>query len=97
MMDYVDRFVIAEAGSPLRENPNYPLRALHAVDNVCREAFGFNATGYEPQLCPRAEPAATKKPKPPTEVGPCQPPPGGCGMHWEWHGDPECVCVEVLY
>ncbi|HET6846930.1 MAG TPA: hypothetical protein VFH29_08840 [Anaerolineales bacterium] len=97
MMDYVDRFVIAEAGSPIRENPNYPLRALYAFDNGCREAFGFVATGYEPQLCPRAEPEATKKPKPPTAVGPCQPPSGGCGMHSEWHGDPECRCVEVLY
>jgi len=99
-LDYVDRFTIAEAGSPLRENSNYPLKALFAFDNVCREAFGFDATGYEPQLCPRAEPTATKKPKPPTEVPPpssCQPPPAGCGNHFQWLGEPDCRCQEVLY
>jgi hypothetical protein len=96
-LDYIDRFTIAEAGSPVRDNSNYPLKALFAVDNVCREAFGFTATGYEPQLCPK-EPPATKRPKPPTEEPPpsgCQPPPDGCGIHSEWHGEPQCRCVEV--
>jgi hypothetical protein len=96
-LDYVDRFTPGEAGSPIRDNPNYPLKSLYLVDNVCREAFGFIATGYEPQLCPRTEPEATRKPKPPPPPGECQPPSGGCGMHHEWHGEPECVCVEVLY
>lgn len=62
-LDYVDRFTIVQAGSPVRDNGNYPLKELYAVDNVCREAFGFKATGYEPQLCPRETPPATKKPK----------------------------------
>ena len=95
-LDYVDRFTLGEAGSPIRDNPNYPLKALYLVDNACREAFGFIATGYEPQLCPRAEPEATRKPKTPPP-GECQPPSGGCGMHYEWHGEPDCVCVELLY
>jgi hypothetical protein len=97
-LDYVDRFTFAEAGSPVCEYPNYPLKALFAVDNVCREAYGFIATGYEPQLCPKPEAVPTKKPRstepPPTG---CQPPPSGCGSHSEWHGEPECRCVEVLY
>jgi hypothetical protein len=71
-LDYVDRFTIAEAGSPVRDNKNYPLKALFAVDNVCRAPFGFKPTGYEPQLCPSTAPPATKKPKP-TAV---PPPPG---------------------
>jgi hypothetical protein len=81
-MDYVDRFTAAEAGSPVRDNKNYPLGAIFAVDSVCRAAFGFNATGYEPQLCPSTEPPATKRPRtpsPPTEgpvLGP--PPPALC-------------------
>ncbi len=61
-MDYNDRFTIAEAGSPIRANPNYPLKALFAVDNVCRAAFGFHVTGEEPQLCPSLAPPATKAP-----------------------------------
>lgn len=61
-MDYNDRFTIAQAGSPIRNNPNYPLKALFAVDNVCRAAFGFKPTGYEPQLCPNLAPPATKRP-----------------------------------
>lgn len=55
-LDYVDRFTEAEAGSPVKDKKYYPLGALFAVDNTCQEAFGFEPTGYEPKLCPRAEP-----------------------------------------
>ncbi len=55
-LDYVDRFTEAEAGSPVKDKKYYPLGALSAVDNTCQEAFGFEPTGYEPKLCPRAEP-----------------------------------------
>jgi hypothetical protein len=94
-LDYVDRFTLPDAGSPVRDNKYYPLRALYLFDNACREAFGFNPTGYEPQLCPRIELEATRKPKVPTVVGPCQPPPNGCGSHSVWLGEPLCTCVEV--
>jgi hypothetical protein len=52
-MDYVDRFTEEEAGSPVRDNKYYPLKALYAVDNVCREVFGFtgNVLKQEPQRC----------------------------------------------
>jgi hypothetical protein len=50
-LDYVDRYTEEEAGSPVRGNPNYPLKALYAVDNVCRQVFGFSGTGQEPQRC----------------------------------------------
>ncbi len=50
-LDYVDRFTEAEAGSPERNEEFYPLKALYAVDNVCREAYGFTGTGQEPQRC----------------------------------------------
>jgi hypothetical protein len=52
-MDYVDRFTEFEAGSPIKSSKFYPLKALYAVDNVCRETYGFPGTGQEPQLCPR--------------------------------------------
>ena len=50
-MDYVDRFTKEEAGSPVRDQGNYPLKALYGVDNVCREVFGFTGTKQEPQRC----------------------------------------------
>jgi hypothetical protein len=50
-LDYVDRFTEAEAGSPVRSDQYYPLKALYGVDNVCREAFGFTGTKQEPQRC----------------------------------------------
>jgi hypothetical protein len=68
-LDYVDRIPESEAGSPIKDKLNYPLKALFAVDNSCREAFGFKATGYEPQLCPR-EPPATRQPRTPNPPSP---------------------------
>jgi hypothetical protein len=68
-LDYVDRFPIVEAGSPVKDNQNYPLKSLFLVDNTCREAFGFEATGYEPQICP-VEPTPTKEPKAPPDNTP---------------------------
>ena len=50
-LDYVDRFTESEAGSPQREDKYYPLKALYAVDNTCRQAYGFTGTGQEPQRC----------------------------------------------
>jgi hypothetical protein len=90
-LDYVDRFKESEAGSPVRDKSSYPLKALCAVDNVCREAFGFGPTGYEPQLCPREAPA-TGQPKSTPSV--CEAPPAGCpdGTHWS---EVLCACVGV--
>ena len=51
-LDYVDYFTEKEAGSPVRENPNYPLKELYAVDNTCLQAFGFSPSRYEPKICP---------------------------------------------
>ncbi len=50
-LDYVDRFTEEQAGSPEKAEKYYPLKALYAVDNVCREAFGFTGTNQEPQRC----------------------------------------------
>lgn len=69
-LDYVDRFTEEQAGSPEKSEKYYPLKALHSVDNTCREAFGFKPNGYEPQLCPRDE--ATPRPRPTHQF--CPPP-----------------------
>ena len=50
-LDYVDRFTKEEAGSPVRDQLNYPLKALFGMDNVCRDVFGFTGTKQEPQRC----------------------------------------------
>ena len=50
-LDYVDRFTEEQAGSPVRSDPFYPLKALFGIDHVCREVQGFTGTGDEPQRC----------------------------------------------
>ena len=52
-LDYVDRFTEAEAGSPIRGDKNYPLKALYAVDSTCWTAQGFEGNWEEPKRCPR--------------------------------------------
>jgi hypothetical protein len=66
-LDLVDRYTEVEAGSPVKDKQYYPLKALFAVDNTCREAFGFKPNGYEPQLCPHTVP--TPAPKTPQVAG----------------------------
>ncbi|HEY9153342.1 MAG TPA: hypothetical protein VIN60_10685 [Anaerolineales bacterium] len=62
--NYNDRFTPAQAGSPIASSPYYPIKAIYAVDNTCRAAYGFKPTGYEPLLCPATvQPAPTNKPK----------------------------------
>ena len=89
-LDYVDRFEEAEAGSPVKDKRYYPLGALFLVDNVCREAFGFTANGYEPQLCPREAPAPGPRPR--KTPSSCEPPPQGCPSDHYW-SPPSCECV----
>jgi hypothetical protein len=50
--DYDDHFTPAEAGSPLVESADYPLKALYELDNTCRWSVGFIPTGTEPGICP---------------------------------------------
>jgi hypothetical protein len=46
-----DTITETAAGSPDKNNPNYPIKGLAAMDNTCRVAFGFQATGLEPFGC----------------------------------------------
>lgn len=48
--DYNDHFTLEEAGSPIQNANDYPLKELDQVDNTCRFAFGFNAKD-EPGVC----------------------------------------------
>jgi hypothetical protein len=87
-LDYVDRFEEADAGSPVRDKKYYPLGDLYLVDNVCREAFGFNPNGFEPQLCPREAPAPGPRPRKTPSA--CSPGPECSGC--VWFGAPFCYC-----
>jgi hypothetical protein len=74
MFSYNDRYTIAEAGSPQKDNSYYPLKALYAMDSTCRATFGFKPTGYEPLICPPiTQPAPTKQPQPPGATPNCPP------------------------
>lgn len=100
-LDYIDYFTEKDAGSPVRNNPNYPLKSLYAVDNTCYQAFGFKPTGYEPKICPEiVQPfIQVKDPSQPipstpgvdycTSIG--SPNPGNCP--WGWSDAPYCVCT----
>ena len=54
--DYSDHLIEADAGSPVRSSEYYPLGSLYGVDNTCWEAYGIQATGYEPKACPNLLP-----------------------------------------
>jgi len=60
--DYNDFYTLVDAGSPIKGNANYPVKALAQMDNTCREAWGFTPTGNEPGICKKAVVQPTKKP-----------------------------------
>lgn len=72
--DYNDYITGTEAGSPVRDNANYPLGLLYAVDNTCWEPYGMQSTGFEPKAC---QPIVQMQPsKKPSDDDSCSPPPG---------------------
>ncbi|HET7011383.1 MAG TPA: hypothetical protein VFI11_11465 [Anaerolineales bacterium] len=61
--DYNDHFTLEQAGSPLIENSNYPLKELSAVDSSCRWGYDFNPVDNAPGVCRiPATPTPTKTP-----------------------------------
>jgi hypothetical protein len=73
--NYNDRFTEADAGSPIKNKPNYPIKAIYQVDNTCWVAQGFKPTGDEPHLCPSLQAQPTHQPK----AGPT---PSSCVPWW---------------
>ena len=50
--DYNDTMGPSAAGSPFRDDPNYPIKDLYSVDNTCRLAYGDVGPEYAiPGLC----------------------------------------------
>ena len=66
--DYNDVFALADAGSPISGQDDYPLKALFLVDNTCRLAFGFEPTGSEVGGCVLPKPTPTPTLVPPTST-----------------------------
>jgi hypothetical protein len=48
---YHDHFTPEQAGAANTDDPNYPIKALAALDNTCRVPLGFQAVGDEPLGC----------------------------------------------
>jgi hypothetical protein len=67
-------FTLEQAGSPLIDNANYPLKEVYAVDNTCRVASGYQATGNESGLCPLPPPPDRPDHKSPAPSNPQFPP-----------------------
>lgn len=65
-------YTLEQAGSPYKGELYYPLKDVFAVDNTCRVASGYEASGNEPGICPLPEPAQQeeKKGERPACVGP---------------------------
>jgi hypothetical protein len=49
--DYNDAFGPGEAGSPIKPSKDYPLKALHSLDNTCRLPFGLITSTGIPGMC----------------------------------------------
>jgi hypothetical protein len=63
VFDYHDHFTSAQAGSPVSDSSDYPLKEVAAMDNSCRWAYGFEPTGAELGVC-YVQPTPTPTPKP---------------------------------
>ncbi len=68
--DYNDAFGPSEAGSPIKPSDDYPLKALHSLDNTCRLPYGFDALSGIPGIC-TSIPVVVKEPGKPGEVCTC--------------------------
>ena len=50
-LDYNDKFLPEEAGSPEINSSLYPIKQVAMMDNTCRWAVGFTPSGSEPGVC----------------------------------------------
>ena len=84
--DFNDNMTHIDAGSPLPDLFVYPLKGLSEIDNPCRLAVGFAATGSVPGLC------ITVIPHQPGQPG--QPGQPSCPNTCSYGQDPypSCIC-----
>lgn len=70
LYDLQNSYTLEQAGSPIIGVKDYPLKEVFAVDNTCRVASGYEATGREQGIC--QQPPAPEKPDEP-QPGPGNP------------------------
>lgn len=63
--DYHDAFTKMEAGMAIRDDKDYPLKAVAELDNTCRKAYGFSASAGIPGLCISIAQEPEREPPPP--------------------------------
>jgi hypothetical protein len=51
LFDFNDRMGPSAAGSPLRDDANYPIKELFGMDNTCRLPYGLPQSGNIPGMC----------------------------------------------
>jgi hypothetical protein len=87
--DHHDKFTLEEAGSPLKDNEHYPLKAFYGVDNTCRALSGLEPTSQLPGMCPMAMPQAGGEERCPPENC-CPAATTACLSYWSFE---TCSCV----
>jgi hypothetical protein len=60
--DIVDHYPLTDAGSPVCNARDYPLKTQSEMDNTCRLVVGISPSGNEPRLCASAMPSPTPTP-----------------------------------
>jgi hypothetical protein len=66
LYDLQNSYTLEQAGSPIIGEMYYPLKEVYAVDNTCRVASGYEASGREPGICP--QPPPPEKPDQPQSI-----------------------------
>ena len=93
--DHHDKFFVAEAGSPLKDNIDYPLKQFFGADNTCRALSGWSSPTQLPGMCPMGVDQASGGDGEETSCEPiycCKdwPPSSACPLYW----DPDsCSCI----
>jgi hypothetical protein len=60
LFDYDDHFGPSAAGSPIKTDPDYPVKALFSLDNTCRLPYGFDQMASSiPGMCITSKPSET--------------------------------------
>ncbi|MCD4673999.1 MAG: hypothetical protein K8R77_15155 [Anaerolineaceae bacterium] len=88
--DHHDRFTLEEAGSPLEDNPQYPLKAFFGADNTCRALSGLTPTSQLPGMCPMTVPQASGGEERCPAENCCPSATTACFFHWDYGS---CSCV----
>jgi len=65
LFDYNDHLGPSQAGSPIRDSGDYPLKELYILDNTCRLPYGFTPDSNIPGLCSSAIPQPIPQSAPP--------------------------------